>query len=106
MKNSTEKSNAPAVKLEHINFSYGKISALKDFSLEIASRRLVGLIGPDGVGKSTMLSLITGARAMQEGSLTVLGGDMRSKEHRDKVCPKIAYIRHRPVCPYASAHFR
>ena len=92
MKNSTEKSNAPAVKLEHINFSYGKISALKDFSLEIASRRLVGLIGPDGVGKSTMLSLITGARAMQEGSLTVLGGDMRSKEHRDKVCPKIAYM--------------
>lgn len=83
----------PAVKLEHVSFNYGKTLALNDFSLEIAPRRLVGLIGPDGVGKSTMLSLITGARAMQEcGSIQVLGGDMRSKAHRDKVCPKIAYM--------------
>ena len=82
-----------AVKLEHVSFSYGKTLALNDFSLEIAARKLVGLIGPDGVGKSTMLSLITGARAMQEtGSIQVLGGDMRSKEHRSKVCPKIAYM--------------
>ena len=45
------------VKLEHVNFSFGKNRALNDFSLEIAPRKLVGLIGPDGVGKSTMLSL-------------------------------------------------
>ena len=82
-----------AVKLEHVSFSYGKTLALNDFSLEIASGRLVGLIGPDGVGKSTMLSLITGARAMQEtGTIEVLNGDMRSKAHRDRVCPKIAYM--------------
>ncbi len=82
-----------AVKLEHVSFSYGKTLALDDFSLEIAPRKLVGVIGPDGVGKSTMLSLITGARAMQDsGSIEVLGGDMRSKTHREKVCPKIAYM--------------
>ena len=52
-----------AVKLEHVSFSYGKTLALNDFSLEIAPRKLVGLIGPDGVGKSTMLSLGTGARS-------------------------------------------
>ncbi len=91
--NSTYSDQTPVVKLEHVSFSYGKVQALDDFSLEIAPRKLVGLIGPDGVGKSTMLSLVTGARAMQEsGSITVLGGDMRSKEHRDKVCPKIAYM--------------
>ena len=83
----------PVVKLEHVSFKYGKTLALDDFSLEIAPRKLVGLIGPDGVGKSTMLSLITGARAMQDsGDITVLGGDMRSKEHRNRVCPKIAYM--------------
>ncbi|MBE6366775.1 MAG: ABC transporter ATP-binding protein/permease [Lentisphaerae bacterium] len=82
----------PVVKLEHVSFRFGKTLALNDFSLEIAPRKLVGLIGPDGVGKSTMLSLITGARAMQSGEITVLGGDMRSKEHRNKVCPKIAYM--------------
>ena len=91
--NSTYSDQTPVVKLEHVSFSYGKVQALDDFSLEVAPRKLVGLIGPDGVGKSTMLSLITGARAMQEsGSIRVLGGDMRSKEHRDKVCPKIAYM--------------
>ena len=82
----------PVVKLENVNFSYGKSAALKDFSLEILPAKLVGLIGPDGVGKSTMLSLITGARAMQDGKITVLGGDMRDKAHRDKICPKIAYM--------------
>ena len=82
----------PVVKLDHVSFSYGKTLALDDFSLEIAPRKLVGLIGPDGVGKSTMLSLVTGARVIQDGDVFVLGGDMRSKEHRDKVCPKIAYM--------------
>ncbi len=84
---------APVVKLQNVSFSFGKTLALDDFSLEIAPRKLVGLIGPDGVGKSTMLSLVTGARAMQKsGAIEVLGGDMRSKAHRDKVCPKIAYM--------------
>ena len=82
-----------AVKLEHVSFSYGKVLALNDYSLKIPTGRMVGLIGPDGVGKSTMLSLITGARAMQtSGSIEVLNGDMRSKDHRNKVCPKIAYM--------------
>ena len=44
------------------------------------------------VGKSTMLSLITGARAMQDGKIPVLGGDMRDREHRNRICPKIAYM--------------
>ncbi|MBE6388628.1 MAG: ABC transporter ATP-binding protein/permease [Lentisphaerae bacterium] len=88
----SEQFELPAVKLEDVNFSYGKIRALNDFSLEIAPRKLVGIIGPDGVGKSTMLSLITGARAIQEGKITVLGGDMRDKNHRERSCPKIAYM--------------
>ena len=50
------------------------------------------MIGPDGVGKSTLLSLITGAHAMQSGELEVLGGDMRDAEHRRKICPQIAYM--------------
>ena len=71
----------PVVKLDHVSFSYGKTLALDDFSLEIAPRKLVGLIGPDGVGKSTMLSLVTGARVIQDGDVFVLGGDMRSIDY-------------------------
>ena len=80
----------PAVaEFQHLSLHYGKTLALDDVSLALPSRKLIGLIGPDGVGKSTLLSLITGAHAMQKGgTLTVLGGDMRDADHREKICPK------------------
>ena len=92
MSDGTTVSSA-AVSVRDVTFKYGKVTALDNISIDIAPRRMVGLIGPDGVGKSTLLSLVTGARAMGEaGSLYVLGGDMRSKSHRDRICPKIAYM--------------
>lgn len=47
---------------------------------------MVGLIGPDGVGKSSLLSLISGARVIEQGGVMVLGGDMRDPKHRRDVC--------------------
>lgn len=71
---------------------YGETVALQGLSLDIPAGCMVGLLGPDGVGKSSLLSLLAGARAIQKGRIEVLGGDMSSKEHRDKVCPNIAYM--------------
>jgi len=82
----------PVVSFRDLSLHYGKTHALKGISLDIKPRQLVGLIGPDGVGKSSLLSLITGSHAMQEGDLRVLGGDMRDAGHRNRVCPKIAYM--------------
>src|SRR5690606_13892980 len=53
---------------------------------------LVGLIGPDGVGKCSLLSLIAGARAIQAGKIEVLDGDMSNARHRRAVAPRIAYM--------------
>ena len=53
---------------------------------------MVGLIGPDGVGKSSLLSLISGARVIEHGNIMVLGGDMSEVRHRQDVCPKIAWM--------------
>ena len=53
---------------------------------------MVGLIGPDGVGKSTLLGIIAGARRNQSGIATVLGGDISNAQHRASVCPRIAYM--------------
>lgn len=53
---------------------------------------MVGFIGPDGTGKSTLLGLIAGAVKMQRGKVEVLDGDMRSSAHRRRVCPRIAYM--------------
>ena len=53
---------------------------------------MVGLIGPDGVGKSTLMGIIAGAKKIQSGTVRVLGGDMASARHRTAVCPRIAYM--------------
>ncbi|WP_321786213.1 ribosome-associated ATPase/putative transporter RbbA [Paraburkholderia sp. J94] len=82
----------PAVRLEHVGLHYGKTVALRDVTQDIPAGLMVGMIGPDGVGKSSLLSLIAGARKVQEGLVWVLGGDMSSKKHRDDVCPRIAYM--------------
>ncbi|MBB3810218.1 ribosome-associated ATPase/putative transporter RbbA [Pseudochelatococcus contaminans] len=87
-----ETRSSPAVSFEGLTLTYGKTVALDGISLAIPAGRMVGLIGPDGVGKSSLLSLIAGARAMQEGALDVLGGDMRDAGHRRNVCPRIAYM--------------
>lgn len=57
-----------------------------------SARCMVGLIGPDGVGKSSLLSLISGARVIEQGNVMVLGGDMRDPKHRRDVCPRIAWM--------------
>lgn len=75
-----------------VRLRYGKTVALDGIDLEIPAGRMVGLIGPDGVGKSSLLSLLAGARAVQQGRVEALGGDMADKRHRDEVCPRIAYM--------------
>ena len=82
----------PVVRLQDVRQHYGKTQALAGVTLDVPAGCMVGLIGPDGVGKSSLLSLIAGARAVQAGSVQVLGGDMASKAHRDAVCPRIAYM--------------
>ncbi|MBC1186549.1 ribosome-associated ATPase/putative transporter RbbA [Kluyvera sichuanensis] len=83
----------PAVaRLEHVGQHFGATVALRDITLTLPSRRMVGLIGPDGVGKSSLLSLIAGARVIEQGNVMVLGGDMRDARHRRDVCPKIAWM--------------
>ena len=87
-----DRRNAPVVEFHDLSLSYGRTIGIERLTLALPPRKLIGLIGPDGVGKSTLLSLITGAHAMQTGELHVLGGDMRSAEHRNRICPKIAYM--------------
>jgi ribosome-dependent ATPase len=83
---------APVVRLTDVGLTYGKTRALDDVSLDLPAGCMVGLIGPDGVGKSSLLSLVAGARRIQEGHVEVLGGDMADPGFRREVCPRIAYM--------------
>jgi ribosome-dependent ATPase len=82
----------PVARLESVTQVYPRASALNSVSLEVPSGCMVGLIGPDGVGKSTLLSIVAGARQIQSGRVIVFGGDMADARHRDAICARIAYM--------------
>ena len=79
-------------RLAGINHRYRKTQALIDINLGIPAGCRVGLIGPDGVGKSSLLSLIAGARRIQEGVVEVFGGNMRHSRYRTSISPRIAFM--------------
>ena len=81
-----------ALTISHLTHRYGKTLALNDLSLTLPRGLTVGLIGPDGVGKSTLLALIAGVRRIQSGELHVLGGDMRKPADRQALSHRIAYM--------------
>ena len=83
---------APVASLTGVELRYGKTVALDNITLNIPVGRMVGLIGPDGVGKSSLLSLLAGARKVQKGGVRALDGDMSSARHRKSVCHRIAYM--------------
>ncbi|MBP8866767.1 MAG: ribosome-associated ATPase/putative transporter RbbA [Propionivibrio sp.] len=83
---------APVARLAGISLRYGRTLALDNVTLDIPAGCMAGLIGPDGVGKSSLLALLAGARTVQQGHLEALGGDMTTARHRNTVCPRIAYM--------------
>jgi ribosome-dependent ATPase len=82
----------PVARLEGVSHRYGKRLAVDDLTLAIPAGCMAGLIGPDGVGKSTVLGLLAGVRKLQAGRVETLGGDMAEKRVRDAASPRIAYM--------------
>ena len=78
--------------LTQVSHRYGATAALSDVSLTIPAGCMVGLIGPDGVGKSTLLGLIAGVRKQQTGRICVLGQDIGSARVRSELGARIAYM--------------
>ncbi|WP_213982288.1 ribosome-associated ATPase/putative transporter RbbA [Sphingomonas sp. dw_22] len=81
-----------AARLSGVRLRFGDTAALDGVDLDLPAGRTVAMIGPDGVGKSSLFALVAGARAIQEGRVEVLGGDMADAGHRRRVCPRIAYM--------------
>src|SRR3974377_509126 len=81
-----------AARVRHLSHRYGRTIALNDVTLDIPAQCMVGLIGPDGVGKSTLLALISGVRKIQAGKVMVLDGNMADESHRRASYGRIAYM--------------
>nr|UOZ96692.1 Ribosome-associated ATPase [Cupriavidus sp.] len=78
--------------LRNVSHRFGATAALADITLDIPAGQLVGLIGPDGVGKSTLLDLLSGARALQSGAIEVFGVDITDALMRKRIMPRVAYM--------------
>ncbi|WP_316168399.1 MULTISPECIES: ribosome-associated ATPase/putative transporter RbbA [unclassified Bradyrhizobium] len=79
-------------RLVNVSHRYGATIAVNDITVAIPQRAMVGLIGPDGVGKSTLLALISGVRRIQSGAVSVFGGDMADQRHLTSIRQRIAYM--------------
>lgn len=84
--------NETVAQLTGVTHRYRKTVALDNIDLHIPAGCMAGLIGPDGVGKSSLLALVAGVRKIQQGRVMTLGDDMADHRHRSRVCPRIAYM--------------
>jgi len=75
-----------------VSHRYGKTVAVDNIDAIVPRGSITGLIGADGVGKSTLLGLIAGARRIQAGRIDVFGGSMSDARHRRRACLDIAYM--------------
>src|SRR6188508_1080309 len=88
----TDLAPEPVVSIKNVTHRYKKVVALDGLSLDIPAGIMVGIVGPDGVGKSTLMALVAGSKKMQDGKITVLGGDIADVRHRRSVGPRVAYM--------------
>ncbi len=66
------------IKLTSVKKSFGHVEVLKDISIEINEGEIYGLIGHSGAGKSTLLRCINGLESYDDGSVNVMGKEIKN----------------------------
>lgn len=70
-----------AVDAVDINKSFGNQIVLNNINLQVQPGKIVGLIGPSGAGKTTLVKIIMGMDAPDSGTVTVLGKSMPNRQN-------------------------
>ena len=78
--------NEAIITIENVSYSYGGPLALENISLTVDKGEFLGVVGPNGGGKSTLLKLILGLLQPDSGKITVLG------KTPDKGRERIGYV--------------
>nr|WP_279012036.1 ribosome-associated ATPase/putative transporter RbbA [Zymomonas mobilis] len=81
-----------AVSIQNLTHHYGDNEALHQIDLNLPAGQTIGLVGPDGVGKSTLLGIISGVKRLQSGKVTTLDADIGQKKQREAVLPRVAFM--------------
>src|SRR3546814_9357112 len=78
------------IRIESVRKSYGPLTVLKDFSLDIEDGEFVVLVGPSGCGKSTMLKILAGLEEASGGRILIGGREVTDLAPGDR---DIAMVR-------------
>lgn len=82
------------IKFENVSKSYGKVKALNNVNTQISGGKVVGILGPNGSGKTTFLKLIQGYLKPSKGKITVFDHEV-GRETKAKV----SYLPDKPFIP-------
>jgi ABC-2 type transport system ATP-binding protein len=83
----------PVIQVENLTQHYGIRPVLRDINLEISAGELVAVIGPNGMGKTTLLAAIAGVHSPQKGSVTIAGLRRRSSPEAElEIRQKATYL--------------
>jgi len=87
------KENKPLIKLEKISLSFGKRQILENINFNINKGEILGMLGPNGVGKSTIFNLITGLIKPNFGSIIIDGENVLDYPISERTTKfKIGYV--------------
>ena len=81
-----------ALRLEHIHAYYGDSHVLQDVSFELGEARMLGLLGRNGAGKSTCMSVAMGLLAPRRGGVTVFGEDVSGRSPETIAAAGVALV--------------
>ncbi|NLC70982.1 MAG: ABC transporter ATP-binding protein [Desulfuromonadaceae bacterium] len=86
----------PVITVDNVSFRYNDVPVLEKVSLAVEQGEFLGIVGPNGGGKSTLLKLILGLLKPLQGAITVLGAPP------EQACRQLGYV---PQFVYFDRHF-
>ena len=89
---TTPDQDAPALRLTGITKNFSRVTAVQDITLEVGRNEVVGLIGENGAGKSSLLKILTGIYQPDSGTMEVLGRPVKFRRPQDSVAAGIGVV--------------
>jgi zinc transport system ATP-binding protein len=89
----------PAVSVKNLSFSYQEMLVLNEISFDVLSGQFIGIIGPNGGGKTTLLKLILGFLKSNTGSIQVFGKAPAAARQKMAYVPQsLRFDKQFPIC--------